>query len=79
METINLSNKIQAHPNTNGGRAIKTAYEMLQNKDTLFLGCTIFRGLGLNVGILNHKSVVLQNKTVLNGGLESPLLIAKIL
>jgi len=42
METINLTNKIQAHPNTNGGRAIKTAYEMLQNKDTLFLGCMIF-------------------------------------
>lgn len=79
METITLTNKIQAHPNTNGGRAIKTAYEMLQNKDTLFLGCTIFKGLGLNVGILNHKNVVLQNKTTVNGGLQTPLIVAKIL
>lgn len=79
METILLKNTIQAHPNTNGGRAIKKAYEMIQDKDTLFLGCMIFNGLGLNVGILNHKRVVLQNKTFIDGGLESPLIVAKII
>lgn len=78
MKTIQLKNKINFHPNTNGGRTLLEAYKLIGNRQTLFMGITLFRGLGLDAGMLNANRIEIYETTQDVAGLRSPLIFAEI-
>lgn len=67
--------KLSIHPNTNGGRAIQTSKQLLENKNK-FLCITILKGLGMEVEMTSNITFSTEFETV--GGLRSPLITVEV-
>ena len=66
------TNQIKMHPDTNGGRTMKHALDLLvQNpKNNRFLAMTILKGLGLKVDFISISKLKAEEGIELKGGLQ---------
>lgn len=68
--------KLKSHPNTNGGKVVRYALDLLvQNpKDNRFLAMIILKGLGLDVGFVTMSNIKVEEGFDLVGDLKSPFI-----
>lgn len=68
--------KLKFHPNTNGGRTLQHALDLLAQypKENRFLSMTILKGLGLDVDFVSMSKIKVEEGSETVGNLESPFI-----